>query len=64
MKADDLTPAQAHGEHEGRVERVLAGGSEEVEGFVQAPGLQLAIVGPWPLDELGDVPRDQLLAAG
>jgi hypothetical protein len=65
-KAHDLSSAETHGdgEHEGRVERVLARGGEEVEGLVQAPGLQLADVGSGRLNELGNVPRDQFLTAG
>jgi hypothetical protein len=37
-QAHDLSPAEPHGdgEQEGRVERVLAGGSEEVERLVKA----------------------------
>lgn len=65
-ETDDLAPAEPHrdGEHEGRVERILTGGGEEVERLVERPGLQLPVVRARRLDELGDVTRDQLLTAG
>ncbi|GGY94260.1 hypothetical protein GCM10010365_11190 [Streptomyces poonensis] len=67
-KADDLSPPEPHGdgEDEGRVERVFAGRGEEeeVERLVQAPGLEFVVVRAGRLGELGDVARDQFLAAG
>jgi hypothetical protein len=65
-KADDLSPAQthSHGEHEGCIERIPPGRRKEVQRLVQAPGLQLPVVRAGRLDQLGDVARDQFLAAG
>src|SRR5690606_29267227 len=52
-QADDLSPAEPHGDgkHEGRVQRVLTGGREEVQSLVEGPGLQFAVVGAGRLDQ-------------
>jgi hypothetical protein len=65
-QAHDLSPAEPHGdsEDEGRVERILAGGREEVERLVEGPWAQVGLIRAGRLDELGDVTRDQFLAAG
>ncbi|MFD8351632.1 type IIL restriction-modification enzyme MmeI [Streptomyces coelicoflavus] len=59
-QADDLSPAEPHGDgkHEGRVQRVLTGGREEVQ-FSGA-----VVYNTFPLPQLTNRQRDDVIAAG
>ncbi len=64
-QADDLTPAEAHGDGETKAaSAVVREASKEIERLVEGPGMQFLVVGTGRLDELGDVAGDQFLTAG